>query len=108
MNKQVGGDHYTKMKIQPIDYIQANKIPFMEGSAIKYLSRWRDKGGIEDLKKARHFIDMLIEYESNAQNRKSQEPTRSPATESFSKRYQDPIFSLPSDLDTAPLSRGRG
>lgn len=60
---QEGGGHYKKLKIQPIEYIHANGIPFAEGSAIKYLTRWRDKGGIEDLKKARHFIDLLIELE---------------------------------------------
>lgn len=108
MTKQIGGNHYVKMKIQPVDYIQANNIPFMEGSAIKYLSRWRDKGGIQDLEKARHFIDMLIEYERNAQDRQPKEPTRSPATESFSKRYQDPHFAIPSDIDLSPLRRGRG
>jgi hypothetical protein len=61
---QVGGDHYSKMKIQPFDYITQNGIGFAEGCAIKYLSRWRSKGGVEDLKKARHFIDMLIEAET--------------------------------------------
>lgn len=61
---QVAGDHYKKLKIQPIEYIHANGIPFAEGSAIKYLTRWRDKGGIKDLEKARHFIDLLIELES--------------------------------------------
>jgi len=63
LDVQVGGDHYKKLKIQPVVYIHANKIPFMEGSAIKYLTRWRDKGGIADLEKARHFIDMLISLE---------------------------------------------
>lgn len=63
LSVQEGGGHYKKLKIQPIEYIHANGIPFAEGSAIKYLTRWRDKGGIEDLKKARHFIDMLIELE---------------------------------------------
>lgn len=62
---QEGGDHYKKLKIQPIEYIHANGIPFAEGSVIKYVSRWRDKGGIKDLEKARHFIDLLIELESN-------------------------------------------
>jgi hypothetical protein len=62
--RQEGGGHYKDMKIQPITFIHANGIPFAEGSAIKYLCRWRAKGGIEDLKKARHFIDMLIELES--------------------------------------------
>ena len=63
---QVGGGHYKNLKIQPIEYIHANNIPFAEGCAIKYLSRWRDKGGIQDLKKARHFIDLLIELETRA------------------------------------------
>jgi hypothetical protein len=61
---QEGGQHYKKAVIQPIEYIHANGIPFAEGSVIKYVSRWRDKGGIEDLKKARHFIDLLIELET--------------------------------------------
>lgn len=64
LTKQEGGDHYKDMVIQPVEYIHKNKIPFMEGNVIKYCSRWRQKGGIEDLKKARHFLDMLIEMES--------------------------------------------
>jgi Protein of unknwon function (DUF3310) len=63
---QVGGGHYKKLAIQPVQYCHANGIGFMEGSAIKYLTRWRDKGGVEDLKKARHFIDLLIELEEQA------------------------------------------
>lgn len=63
LNTQVGGSHYKDFAIQPVEYIHKNKIPFIEGCAIKYLTRWRDKGGVEDLKKARHFIDMLIEME---------------------------------------------
>lgn len=58
---QVGGSHYRDMPIQPATFILRNGIGFHEGSAIKYLCRWRKKGGVEDLKKARHFIDMLIE-----------------------------------------------
>lgn len=60
---QHGGDHYKKMTIEPWDYIEANGIGFLDGSAIKYLTRWKDKNGIQDLKKARHFIDKLIEVE---------------------------------------------
>ena len=51
--------HYD-LNIQPVDYIIANGIPFCEGNAIKYISRWKYKNGLEDLKKARHYIDMLI------------------------------------------------
>jgi hypothetical protein len=63
---QVGGQHYKAFKIQPVEYIHANSIPFIEGNVIKYVSRWRSKGGPADLEKARHFIDMLIELEGKA------------------------------------------
>jgi hypothetical protein len=63
---QEGGDHYKKLKIQPIEYIHGNGIPFAEGSVIKYVTRWRDKGGIKDLEKARHFLDLLIDLERRA------------------------------------------
>lgn len=52
------------MKIQPVEFIHANGIGFCEATAIKYLCRWRKKGGIQDLKKAKHFIDVLIELET--------------------------------------------
>lgn len=63
---QHGGAHYKGKAIQPWDFIAANGIGFFEGNAIKYLTRWREKGGVEDLKKARHYIDKLIELESGA------------------------------------------
>jgi hypothetical protein len=68
LNTQVAGDHYKKQAIQPAEYIHANKIGFFEGNVIKYVTRWRDKGGIEDLRKARHYIDMLIELELQVPN----------------------------------------
>jgi hypothetical protein len=62
--KQVGGDHYIKNNpIQPWDFIIANDIGYLDGTAIKYIARWRYKNGIEDLKKAIHFIEKLIESE---------------------------------------------
>lgn len=64
LDKQVGGDHYKSKGIQPVEYILANNIGFCEGSAIKYLTRWKDKGGIEDLKKAKHFIEILIDAQN--------------------------------------------
>lgn len=64
LSDQIGGKHYKGFAIQPIEFIHKNGIGFAEGCAIKYLCRWRDKGGIDDLLKARHFIDMLIELES--------------------------------------------
>ena len=62
-SQQIGGDHYKKYGIQPVEYIVANKLNFCEGSIIKYVTRWRDKGGKADLLKAKHFIDLLIEAE---------------------------------------------
>lgn len=64
LSVQEGGDHYKTMKIQPVEFIHANNLPFIEGCVVKYVSRWRAKGGIKDLEKARHFIDLLIELES--------------------------------------------
>jgi hypothetical protein len=58
---QIGGSHYKDLPIQPIEFIVKNKIPFLEGNVIKYVVRWSIKNGLEDLKKARHYIDLLIE-----------------------------------------------
>ena len=60
---QVGGQHYKRLPIQPVEYIHANGIGYFEGSVIKYVSRWQDKGGLQDLEKAKHFIELLIEFE---------------------------------------------
>lgn len=64
LDVQEGGDHYKKLAIQPVEYIHANSLGFCEGSVVKYVTRWRDKGGVKDLEKARHFIDLLIELEA--------------------------------------------
>lgn len=57
---QVGGNHYTKHKIQPFDVIVDYDLDFFEASAVKYLLRYRDKNGLEDLKKAQHYVNMLV------------------------------------------------
>jgi len=62
-NTQVGGDHYTKLAIQPMRYSMDNKLDACQHTIIKYVTRFRDKGGIQDLLKAQHVLDMLIEYE---------------------------------------------
>jgi len=58
---QVGGDHYKLMKIQPLEFIMSNNMSYCEANVVKYVSRWRSKNGVEDLRKARHYIDLLIE-----------------------------------------------
>lgn len=65
LGTQVGGSHYTDCAIQPIEYIWANHLGFSEGNVIKYITRWRSKGGIKDLEKAKHHIALLIEHAQN-------------------------------------------
>jgi hypothetical protein len=66
LDVQVGGDHYKKYKIQPMEYSMANGLDACQHTAIKYITRFRDKGGIADLEKAKHCIDLLIEFERKA------------------------------------------
>ena len=61
--KQTTPDHYSGLAIEPLDYIIANKMDFLEGNIIKYVTRYPNKGGVEDLIKAREYIDKLIERE---------------------------------------------
>jgi hypothetical protein len=60
---QHGGVHYKAMAIQPWDYIVANRLGYLEGNVVKYITRWREKGGLEDLMKAQHYLEKLIEVE---------------------------------------------
>lgn len=61
LSRQVGGKHYQNEGIEPAEYIIKNKLPFAEGNAIKYISRHNDKGGKDDLLKAVHYIEMILE-----------------------------------------------
>lgn len=63
LDTQIDGDHYKKLKIQPMEYSMANGLDACQHTAIKYITRFRDKGGVTDLEKAKHVIDMLIEFE---------------------------------------------
>lgn len=60
---QVGGNHYARFAIQPLEFIEKNNLPFADGNVIKYVCRWRFKNGLEDLRKAKHYIEMLIALE---------------------------------------------
>jgi hypothetical protein len=59
--KQVGGNHYLKYKIPPVEFIIKNNIGFVEGNVIKYILRFKEKGGVQDLLKAKHYIELLID-----------------------------------------------
>lgn len=62
-SKQEGGSHYKQMAIQPIEYIQANSLDYLEGNVIKYISRHREKNKEEDIKKAIHYCHLILEYQ---------------------------------------------
>lgn len=68
LNTQVAGNHYKELPIQPVEYIYANNIGYFEGNVIKYVTRWKEKGGIKDLEKAKHYIDLLIELTMREQS----------------------------------------
>ena len=66
LDVQIGGSHYRFMEIQPVEYIMANDLGFLEGCIVKRISRWRVKGGLEDLEKIKHEVDLLINAEKKA------------------------------------------
>ena len=63
LETQEGGDHYRKFPIQPIQYIIANGIGFLAGNVIKYVTRYRSKNGAEDIRKAIHYLQLILEFE---------------------------------------------
>lgn len=63
LSTQVGGDHYKSLAIQPVEYITKNGLGYIEGSVIKYVTRHKSKHGAEDIKKAIHFLNLLLELE---------------------------------------------
>lgn len=62
-DRQISGNHYMKQQVQPWDYIASNGLGFFEGNIVKYVTRWKDKGGVDDLKKAQHYLQKLIEIQ---------------------------------------------
>ena len=64
LDKQESGHHYKDKGIQPIVYIHANNLGFCEGNVVKYVTRWREKGGEADLRKAIHYLELLIQLET--------------------------------------------
>ena len=70
LDKQVGGNHYKDFAIQPIEFIVKNNLGFIEGNVIKYICRWRKKNGLEDLEKAKHYVELLIYFAKEESNMK--------------------------------------
>lgn len=69
LGTQIGGNHYKSQAIQPVEYIHANNIGYFEGNVIKYVTRWKNKNGVQDLEKAKHYLELLIELEKANETR---------------------------------------
>ena len=67
LDTQVGGDHYKQMKIQPVEFICENNIPYCEANVIKYISRHRNKNGAQDVRKAIHYCEMILKMQYDAE-----------------------------------------
>jgi hypothetical protein len=65
LDKQIGGNHYRGFKIQPIEFITKNKLSFIQGCIIKYICRFENKNGIQDLEKIKHYCDLQIQMLQN-------------------------------------------
>ena len=63
LSRQEGGSHYKGFNIEPVEYIQANKLSFFEGNVVKYVTRHKSKKGAEDVRKAIHYLEMILKYE---------------------------------------------
>ena len=93
MVKQVGGSHYKKYKIQPVEYAMANNLNYCQANSIKYITRYKDKGGIEDLHKAIHNLEILIELEEKEEKNawlEKQAEEKEPYILSFDQIYIPP------------------
>ena len=82
--KQIGGNHYRKYKVQPSQFVTENKLLYPEGCVIKYVIRHQDKGGKQDLEKAKHMIDMIIERDYEEEKEK-QETSQNKWVEGYRK-----------------------
>jgi len=63
LSVQVGGDHYASLAIQPVEYIHANNIGYLAGNVVKYVTRYKAKGGAEDIRKAMHYCQLILQVE---------------------------------------------
>lgn len=102
LDTQVGGDHYKKMAIQPMAYSMKNKLDACQHTIIKYVTRFREKGGIQDLEKAKHVIDMLIQFENEEHGEKGVvDGDLEEAFETMQKNFEAVIQEV---LDEGPAS----
>ena len=86
---QVGGNHYKSMPIQPVEFIQKNDLGFIEGNIVKYICRWRSKGGIDDVRKVIHYANLLILFEQTRDSQNEKEEAEWRALNTFNNSFED-------------------
>lgn len=97
LKEQVGGSHYKGFKIQPVEYCHANGLGFLEGNVIKYVTRHKEKHGREDLLKARHYLNMLLDLEYPEEKKEAQQNTFIYSPEYIQKHLEQfPNFTIQS------------
>ena len=102
---QVGGGHYKNMPIQPMEFSMANNLDACQHTVVKYVTRFREKGGIQDLEKAKHVIDMLIEFEQRRLKEQAKKET-DPRQASFASTSTDQIQEKASPDRAAEMRAG--
>jgi len=88
LDTQVGGDHYKSMPIQPVEFIQKNDLGFIEGNIVKYICRWRSKGGIDDVRKVIHYAELLILFEKTRDSQNEVEEKEWRTYRRFNNRFE--------------------
>lgn len=102
LNTQVGGSHYKDMVIQPVEFIERNNLGFCVGNVIKYVCRYKSKNGIEDLKKAKHYLEILIDIENDKDNElESVEIPIEPSDEQGPSEVDAPVPSEEVNIESA-------
>lgn len=89
LGTQIGGDHYKSMSIQPVEFVVKNDLGFIEGNIVKYICRWRSKGGIDDVRKVIHYAELLIDFELNKQSQYEKEEAEWRALNTFNNNFKD-------------------
>tara|TARA_R110002167_G_scaffold21430_1_gene77856 strand:+ start:286 stop:585 length:300 start_codon:yes stop_codon:yes gene_type:complete len=89
LDTQVGGNHYKSMPIQPVEFIQKNDLGFIEGNIVKYICRWRSKGGIDDVRKVIHYAELLIDFELNKESQSETEEAEWRTLRTFNNNFKD-------------------
>ena len=93
--EQVGGTHYSRLSIEPIQFIEANGLGYSEGNVVKYISRWKNKNGLEDLNKAKWYVERLIQVEEERLTQERREELNTAIENNCPSSCEEPCDACP-------------